>query len=112
MSQPLRTSAWAPWTGLFAGAAGWFAHQTFAADANYWDCRFGGPLWAVSLGLVCAVVAAAGGWLSWTARRSGGEAAGETRRFSGLVGAATAAIFLMTIAFQTLAGLIVPACER
>jgi hypothetical protein len=112
MSRPLRVSAWAPWAGLFAGAAGWFTHQTFGADANYWDCRLGGPLWAVGLGLVCALVTAAGGWLSWTSRSSGGEAASETRRFSGLVGAACAAIFLMTILFQTLAGLIVPACAR
>jgi hypothetical protein len=112
MSRPLRVSAWAPWAGMFAGAAGWFAHQTFGADANYWDCRFGGALWAVLLALACAAVAAAGGWISWTSRTSGGEDTDETRRFSGVVGAATAAIFLMAIAFQTLAGLIVPACAR
>jgi hypothetical protein len=112
MSRPLRYSAWSPWAGLFAGAAGWFAHQTFGADANYWDCRLGGPLWAGGLGLACAALVAAGGWMSWISRLSGGEDTPETRRFSGLVGAATAAIFLMAIAFQTLAGLIVPACAR
>jgi hypothetical protein len=112
MSRPLRLSGWSPWAGLFAGAAAWFAHQSFGADANYWDCRFGGPVWTTALGVVCAAIAAGGGWISWSARSSGGETAGETRRFSGLVGAATAAIFLMTITFQTLGGLIVPACAR
>jgi hypothetical protein len=103
-------SAWTPWAGLFAGAAGWFIHQQGGANANYWDCRFGGPLWTLALGLVCGLVVIAGGWLSWASRRAAGEDAPATRRFSGLVGAATAAIFLMAIAFQTLASLIVPSC--
>ena len=112
MTPQAKRSAWAPWAGLFAGAAGWFTHQTLGADANYWDCRLGGPVWAVALGLACAAVAALGGWTSWRARGTVGEDRVETRDFSGLVGAATAAIFLLAIAFQTLAGLIVPACHR
>ena len=111
MSPHARSSAWTPWAGLFAGATGWFVHQTLGADANYWDCRFGGPLWAVLLALVCGLVAAGGGWVSWSSRRTAGEDSGDTRRFSGAVGAATAAIFLMAIAFQTLAALIVPSCH-
>jgi len=105
-------SAWAPWAGLFCGAAGWFAHQTFGADANYWDCRFGGPAWGVGLAVVCSLLVVAGGWVSWTSRGTHGEDRTDTRNFSGLVGAATAAIFLMAIAFQTLASLIVPSCHR
>lgn len=112
MSPVDRRSAWAPWAGLFCGAGGWFTHQTFGADANYWDCHFGGPLWAIGLGLVCALIVVGGGWLSWTSRRTAGEGVSETRRFYGLVGTATAAIFLMAICFQTLAGLIVPSCLR
>ena len=112
MTPQVRRSAWTPWTGLFAGAAGWFVHQTLGADANYWDCRFGGPLWAVLLALVCGFVVVLGGWISWRARGTEGEDTAETRRFFGMVGAATAAIFLMAISFQTLAGLIVPACHR
>jgi hypothetical protein len=112
VSPGVRDSAWTPWAGLFAGAAGWFVHQQAGANANYWDCRWGGPLWTLGLALVCGAVVAAGGWLSWTSQRSLGEDATATRRFSGLVGAATAAIFLMAIAFQTLAGLIVPSCHR
>jgi len=112
MSPEARGSAWTPWAGLFAGAAGWFAHQQFGANANYWDCRFGGPLWDLLLALVCGLVAVVGGWVSWTSRGTAGEDRTATRNFSGLVGAATAAIFLLAIAFQTLAGLIVPACHR
>jgi hypothetical protein len=112
MTPKVRRSPWTPWAGLFAGAAAWFAHQQFGAGANYWDCRFGGPLWTILLALVCGLVAAVGGWMSWTARGTPGEDRTDTRSFAGLVGAATAAIFLMTIAFGTLASLIVPSCQR
>jgi hypothetical protein len=105
-------SAWAPWAGLFCGAAGWFIHQQAGAGANYWDCRFGGPLWSLLLALVCGGLAAVGGWVSWSSHRRLGEDAPGERRFAGLVGAATAAIFLMAIGFQTLASLIVPSCHR
>lgn len=110
MTPDVRRSAWTPWTGLFAGAAAWFAHQQFGANANYWDCHFGGPLWTLLLGSVCGLVTLVGGWMSWRSRRAPGEASGETRGFAGIVGAATAGIFLMAIAFATLASVIVPSC--
>ncbi|MCW2573919.1 MAG: hypothetical protein JWO88_3977 [Frankiales bacterium] len=112
MSPRLARSAWTPWAGLFAGATGWFIHQQAGAGANYWDCRFGGPLWTLLLTLACAALVAIGGWVSWTSQRTAGEDTSATRRFSGLVGASTAAIFLMAIGFQTLASLIVPSCLR
>lgn len=112
MSPDVRRASWTPWAGLFAGAAGWFVHQQFGANANYWDCRFGGPLWTLLLFAACGLLTVVGGWMSWRARGAAGEGRVETRRFSGLVGAATAAIFLMAMAFQTLASLIVPACAR
>lgn len=113
MTPELRRSPWTPWTGLFAGAAAWFAHQQFGANANYWDCHFGGVLWTLLLTAVCGLVTIAGGWMSWTARAAGrGEERSDTRRFSAAVGAATAAIFFLAILFGTLASLIVPACAR
>jgi len=112
MTPDVRRSSWTPWAGLFAGAAGWFVHQQFGANANYWDCRFGGPLWTILLALVCGVVVVTGGWMSWAARGTPGEDRASTRSFAGLVGAATAAIFLMAILFGTLAGLVVPSCLR
>ena len=112
MTPALRRSQWAPWAGLFAGAAGWFLHQQAGADANYWDGRFGGPLWTVLVAIVSAVIILSGAWLSWTSRREpeGGEEAPATRRFGGLVGACAALIFLFAVVLQTLASLIVPSC--
>jgi hypothetical protein len=106
-----RGSAWTPWTGLFAGAVGWFAHQQAGAGANYWNCRFGGPLWVVLITLVSMAIIVAGATISWRARRTPeGEDQPGARRFAGLVGAATALIFLLAVILQAAAGLIVPAC--
>jgi hypothetical protein len=105
-------SALTPWAGLFLGAASWFLDQQAGAGANYWDCKLGGPLMLVSLAVVCGVVTIAGGLISWRARRIAGDDQAGTRRFSGVVGAASAGIFLLAIVFDTIASLIVPACAR
>jgi hypothetical protein len=105
-------AAFAPWAGLFLGAAGWFLHQQAGSGANAWDCRIGGALTMVVLALVFGGLAVAGGVISWRARKPIGGPTAEVRRFSGLVGAATAGIFLLAIVFDTLASLIVPACVR
>lgn len=108
----LERSPWAPWAGLFSGAAGWFLHQQGGAGANYWDCRFGGPLWTVMLALVSAAIILAGAYVSWGARRApeAGEDRPEARRFGGTVSALAALVFLFAVVLQTLAGLLVPAC--
>lgn len=105
-------SAFAPWAGLFLGAVGWFAHQQTGSGANAWDCHMGGALTVLGLTLVFGGLAVLGGVISWRARRPVEGPGAETRRFSGLVGTATAGIFLLAIVFDTLAGLIVPACVR
>jgi hypothetical protein len=105
-------SAFAPWAGLFFGAGGWFLHQQAGSGANAWDCHMGGPLTMLVLFVVCGAIVVFGGVVSWRARKPIGGPTAEMRRFSGLVGAATAGIFLLAIIFDTLAGLIVPACVR
>lgn len=112
MSLRPASSALAPWAGLFLGALGWFVHQQGGSNADYWDCRIGGPLWAVLLSIPCVAAAAIGGYVSWAAARAAQGEGSATRRFAGAVGAATAAIFLMAIGFQVLGSLIVPACAR
>ena len=112
MSPRAMRSALAPWSGLFLGAAAWFIAQQAGANANFWDCGFGGLAFGVGVSLICAAVTVAGGVVSWRARRAGGEDRPGTRRFAGLVGAATAGIFLMAISFQTLGSAIVPACAQ
>ena len=57
-------SAFAPWAGLFLGAAGWFLHQQAGSATNAWDCRIGGALTMVLLALVFGGLAVVGGAIS------------------------------------------------
>jgi hypothetical protein len=113
-------SAWReallPWAGLLGGAIGWALAHQIASNAAQENCRLAGPLLFGGTGLLAALLAVGGGWLSFTVWR--GTAAGEdaigkgTRRFIGGVGAMAAAIFLGAIVLQTIAGFIIPACHR
>lgn len=112
MGRWLATSPLAPWSGLFVGALAWALDHQLSSDVNNWDCaRTGGP-WVVSVGVVCGLVAIAGGWLSWAARTPDGDPAGPTRAFGRIVGVLAAATFLLAIGFGTLAGLTIPGCYR
>ncbi|MDB5444747.1 MAG: hypothetical protein JWQ97_64 [Phenylobacterium sp.] len=115
MTGQIDRHALAPWAGLFLGAAAWFAHHQGASDLIYWDCRLGGPLLTAGTGLVAGLVTAAGGLISWrthTAIRRAAEAPAHNRSVAGMIGAGSAAVFLLAIVFQSLAGVIVPACHR
>lgn len=107
--------AFAPWSGLFVGAAAWFAHHQLASSIIDWDCRLGGPQLTVGLGLLFGFAAAAAGVVSWRVHRAQGVAADQTphnRSVAGMIGAGAAGMFLLAIAYQSLAGAIVPACHR
>jgi hypothetical protein len=108
----LTNSAVAPWAGLFLGAAGWFLHHQAGSDTNVWDCRTAGGGFTIGLGVICALVVAGGGLISWAASVPEPPAAHQYRQFARWVGMAGAAIFLLAIGFQTLAGALVPACLR
>jgi hypothetical protein len=102
----------APWSGLFVGAAAWFADQRVMADGNSWDCaRVGGPV-AIGVGAVCLVLTVVGGLASWRSVPRGIFDPTEVRGFAGFVGMAAAGIFALAIVFGTWAGLLVPACQR
>jgi hypothetical protein len=112
VSGRFHTAAIAPWTGLFVGAAAWFADHQLSSDGNFWDCgRAGGPF-AVVVGLVCLAIAVTAGVVSWRVAPDAPGAADETRRLARVVGAAAAAIFALAIAFGTLAGVLLPGCQR
>ncbi|RAK56921.1 hypothetical protein DJ018_02825 [Phenylobacterium deserti] len=101
-----------PWSGLFVGAAAWVLQHQIGSDLVYWDCRLGTPLLTGGLGLVAAGATVLGGLISWRARRARpGEGEPGNRAFAGMVGAATAGIFLLAILFQSLIGFMVPACH-
>jgi hypothetical protein len=110
----LRRSSWAPWAGVFVGALGWFAHHQIASNADYWNCRAGGPLLTAGLGALCLLIVAAGGVVSWRARAAPPSSAGrpESRTFAASVGAGASALFAFAILLQALSGFIVPGCLR
>jgi hypothetical protein len=115
MSVPLGRSSLAPWAGLFLGAAAWFGQQQIGSSTVYWDCRLGGPLLTLGLGAVAAVLTVAGGLISWRVHRrlrAAPQGGPHNRSVAGMIGAGSAAVFLLAILFQSLIGVIVPACHR
>jgi hypothetical protein len=111
----LDANPWTPWAGLLVGAAAWFAHHQSASSTIYWDCRLGGPLLTAGLGLLFGLATVAGGLLSWRVHRrcaAAEDPSAHNRSVAGMIGAGSAAVFLLAIVFQGLSGLIVPACHR
>jgi hypothetical protein len=105
-----RTHPAAPWTGLFAGAAAWAVHHQLGADANMWSCTRANGAFAIATGLICLALAGAGGLVSWQSTTN--DPASQYHRFARAVGLMAAALFILALLFQTLAGAIVPACLR
>jgi len=102
----------APWTGLFVGAAAWFADQRLVADGNSWDCTRSGGLFSAVVGAACLALTIGGGVASWRSAPRGISDPLEVRGFAGRIGALAAAIFALAILFGTGAGLVIPACQR
>ncbi|WP_109107799.1 hypothetical protein [Azospirillum sp. TSO35-2] len=105
------------WAGWIAGPAGWLIQHQGGSDTVYWNCALGRPSLVVTLGVVGALVALAGGWLSWRAARAAGPVDSESpgrgsQRFIGTLGALAVAIVLVAITGQTMAGLILQGCGR
>jgi hypothetical protein len=117
VSQPPITSpSWRAWAGLVGGAAGWFLHHQTISTGNFAQCPTMNGWADLGIGLVSMVIIVVGGGLSWTAWRRGGgafEASHEANgRFVPALSLMAAALFLLTVAVQVIAGLIVPACWR
>lgn len=103
----------APWWGFIAGPLVWWVHQRGIADWAYFECHAGGLTLRVVAWIVAAAVlllAAFPAWRLW--RGWPGRAEPDTRRFLALLSLGMAAIFLLAITFQTLAGVILPECFR
>ncbi|MBP2292892.1 hypothetical protein [Azospirillum rugosum] len=110
-----RRTSWTPWAGWLAGPLGWIIQHQGGSNTVFWNCTLGQPSLVVTLGVVGALVALGGGWLSWRAVRDVGS--GETvephwgsQRFIGMVGVLVVLIVLVAIAGQTMAGLILRGC--
>jgi hypothetical protein len=100
-----------------AGPSGWLIQHQGGSNTVFWNCTLGQPWLVVTLGLVGAAVALAGGWLSLRAARTAGTEDSDSpgrgsQRFIGTLGALAVAIFLVVIVGQTMAGLILQGCGR
>jgi hypothetical protein len=100
-----------PFGALASGAAGWFGHHQLLADAQRFDCGFGGPWVATLAGIVALAVIAAGCAWTWPARRVPQVGAStEAERFLAELSLTAAAIFALTVVVQVIASWIVPEC--
>lgn len=109
----LSDTPWAACAGLFVGAPALAVNQQLLADLLYWNCRAGFPITGVIVALATGGLTLAAGLTSWRTRARAEQAdAPGARKFLAEVGTASAAVFLLAIVAQTLAGLIVPECHR
>jgi hypothetical protein len=103
-------SGWREWSGLVAAPLAWAVHHQLGSDLNYADCLRGDAALVIASGSVAFLVAAAAGVISagaWKARP-----AESAPRLAAILSVMASFLFGLTIALQTVAGLIIPACVR
>ncbi len=102
----LRTVA-VPWAGLASGPTAWAVSTQLNYAITPWVCAHGWPAVPV-LGGVLALLALAGGLISWQARE------GRTRAgvFLASLSTAAAVLFAAVILTQGAAGLVFSGCEQ
>ncbi len=106
----LQRSRITPWAGLLVPPFAWAAHHQLGSDLIFFDCGLGRTGLIVGLGLVMGLITVAAGFVSWGSRH-GGERA-SVRTFAAVLGVMSASIFLLALAYQTEAALVLPACHR
>jgi hypothetical protein len=115
---PLRDIEGASWTALAAGPIAWFVDQQASYRLAVWACD-GGPHMALhAANLVALVVVSVGALLGWRAWRRAGDVSDELdrprgrSRFLSLLGLLLCLFFLLPIALQGVAGLIIGPCQK
>jgi hypothetical protein len=102
----------AAWAGLALAPTSWYAMHLAASALAPQECA-GWPGLTPALAALSAVLAAAGGLLSYRSLRAERGTDGDgTRRFAAWVGVAASLLFLFVIACQGAAGLLYTGCER
>ena len=106
----LQASRWAPWTGLVLPPIAWAIHRQAGADHVVFDCRLGGSEFVTAIGLVMILVCAVSAGLSWLSRPRA-SVAFELRTLAAYLGGLSGAMFALALTFQTMATLMLPACQ-
>jgi hypothetical protein len=96
-----------PWAGLIAGMLGAGLQHQLVSDGMHFDCRYGGTDIAVGVGAL--VLIALGALASWSALRAHPDK-DSTRRFVAQMSLMAAGLFTVMVSWQTMAGVILPAC--
>lgn len=103
----------ARWAGLFMGAAAWGLHQQLSSMLAYTHCGKA-PTAAIGAGVLCALTALFGAWLSWREAKASPplEPAmeGGSHHFIAYLSVLAAAIFTLVIVASVLAAVIL-GCE-
>jgi hypothetical protein len=104
------------WGGLFAGPLAWAVSTQLNYVLAPWGCAHDLRI-VPAVAVVLAVLALAGGALSWRAYTCGGasfkaERDVRTERFVAMLGIMAALLFALVILMQGAAALILNGCER
>jgi hypothetical protein len=98
------------WSGLAGGFVGWALQHQLGTYVISSDCANGKPPFVVSLGAIAAPLTIGGALISLRIHR--GSAQQQTQRFIAMLSGFGAALFLLTVALQTVAVWIIPPCAR
>ena len=108
-SPPLRRSGLAPWAGMIAAFVGAAVQHQGIGDALHFHCGNGMGSANLYAGIAALVLMAVGGAISWRVARDD-RGTGGTRRFVAHLSLMAVALFALMVAWQTLAGMLVPSC--
>jgi hypothetical protein len=110
MDTESKVHRWAARSGLILGPLAWVINQQFTSELTFAKCESASLPVVLTSGLVCSVVAVAGLFFSWSARRS--SPGDSTRSFTATLGALSAGVFLLVIIAGTAAGFLLPGCYQ
>lgn len=106
---PVRRSGLAPWAGMISAFVGVAVQHQGIGDALHFHCGNGMGSADFYAGIAALVLMAIGGAISWPVARRSQDVTG-TRRFVAQLSLMAVALFALMVVWQTLAGMLVPAC--